>query len=292
MSRVITGIERERGLLRSSALRIIRAILEQPLKEWPGKEVRRDWLAPPPLASFRHLEPVGWGVSDDDWWVFRPQECTPDIVWPLHVGYVFETSGGNDGPLQIVQAHTIQAKQARGYAKMFSPFMVRMDFGQMVEGKMWRAAAVMAWLAGRWSFADGVAGDEQDRLQPNLATAIALRQRYEWAVSLGLEGSPSVRFATDPTGIKDVFRIRDLPEGRDRRAALMTWVTDHWRQNRNDPEMELYVRKHLRGAVAFGWRGMECEILPSQFDVERRDRLIAERDEMRKSGEDRRPRSA
>ena len=123
---------------------------------------------------------------------------------------------------------------------------------------------------------------------PSLATAIALKQRYQWAVSLGLENSPSIRFATDPTGIKDVFRIRDMPDGKDRREALLTWVTDHWRQDRYDPEMETYVRRHLRGATQFSWRGMDCELLPSQFDVDQRDKAIGNRDAMRAAGVDRR----
>ena len=55
--------------------------------------------------------------------------------------------------------------------------------------------------------------------------------------------------------------MRDLPEGKDRREALLTWVGDHWRQNRHDPDIEIYVRKHL---------------------------LIAERAAMKAAGEDKR----
>jgi hypothetical protein len=122
-----------------------------------------------------------------------------------------------------------------------------------------------------------------------LAIAVALRQRYEWAVNIGFEKSPSVRIVTDPTGMKELFRLREIADGRDRRDTLMTWVSDHWRKSREDEDVEVYVRKHLRGGRRFEWRGMECEIVPAQFDLEQRDRLIAERAAMKHSGSDRRP---
>lgn len=178
----------------------------------------------------------------------------------------------------------------------FGPFMVRMDTAQVIDGVLTTAAGVYVWMGGKWTNADargtytGEIRDsphclsEQDRLQPLMATAIALRQRYEWAVSLGLEDSATIRFATDPTGMKDLFRIRDLPEGRDRRSALMTWVSDHWRQDREDPELEVYVRKHLRGAVEFKWQGMSAELSPARYDLEMREKHIADRQAMAVAG--------
>jgi hypothetical protein len=197
---------------------------------------------------------------------------------------------------------TITRQQARGYVQLFSSFMVRMDHATIDNDELASVATLYSWLRGQWTLAISVSRNNQDIIPMgisrigkgtgaglvSLAIAVALRQRYEWAVSLGLENSPSIRFATDPTGIKDIFRIRDLPEGKDRRAALMTWISDHWRQDRRDPEIELYVRNHLRGATAFSWRGMDCTLLPSQFDVDQRDKLIAERAAMKAAGTDKR----
>jgi len=68
----------------------------------------------------------------------------------------------------------------------------------------------------------------------------------------------------------------------------MTWITNHWRQKRHDPDMEIYVRKHLRGATQFNWKNMNIELTPSQFDIDKRDALIVEREAMRTVGTDRR----
>jgi hypothetical protein len=299
--KTIVGVERDRIMIRSAALRVISAILEQP--EYESDDSRTDWLAGPPPSHYRRLEPLGFGIVEegDDWWIFKPEDCKPDVVWPMDVGVAAE-NGGPDGVLQISRTRTVTTKECRGDASIFSPFMVRADHAAVVDGKLMSCSTIMAWLGGRWVDAQShrFVGRHYWRDRPvslddcipcNLATGIALRHRYEWAVSLGLENSPSVRFVTDPTGVKEVFRIRDLPDGRDRREALMTWVTDHWRQDRRDPDVERYVRKHLRGTTAFSWRGMECELLPSQFDLDARERFIADRDAMRRTGSDKRLRA-
>lgn len=198
------------------------------------------------------------------------------------------------------RVYSITPRDYRGVIHKFSPFMVRVDHAQTFGGEMYSFSAIMAWLGKQWISAcadpnDGVTPSFsrmqcciRDDAKTAMASAVALRQRYEWSVSLGLEHSPSIRFSTDPTGVKDIFRIRDLPEGRDRREPLLSWVLDHWRQTRNDPDMETYVRKHLRGAVSFSWQGLDVELTPSQFDVDQRDRLVAEREYMRARGEDKR----
>jgi hypothetical protein len=300
---IVKGIEHDRAVIRGVALSIIRQILEQPdFDKLRSKQARHDWLAPPPLSAFRRLEPWGFGLPTDDGWLFNPYDCTPDVVWPMDVGII--SADGSEEGMTLSRTYSVLPKQVRGYAKRFSPFMVRADHAQMDRGKLIRCAGVYVWLAGKWNDAEGrvmwsgsahkplreaeFVLPEQDRIQPAIATATALKQRYEWAVALGLEQSPSIRFATDPTGIKDVFRIRDLPDGKDRREALLNWVTQHWRQHRDDPDIEIYVRRHLRGATSFNWRGMNCELLPSQYDVDQRDKAIAERDAMRVAGTDRR----
>ena len=296
------SLRQDRTKLISIAKKIIERVLESPLpKRTPN--LRTGLLAPPAFKNFRALEPIGFGLHDmqgKDWWLFPPNDCPPDLVWPLDVGVIADRDDGGDFHMQ--RGRSVTPKEVRGAVTRFSPFMVRDDIGQIVDGELWLAAGVLAWIGGQWVDADshrrwddkGGYFRKQDKAVPdewvsiNILTALALRQRYEWAVALGLENAPSVRFATDPTGIKDLFRIRDLPAGRDRREALMIWVTDHWRQTRTDPEIELYVRKHLRGAVNFSWRGMAGEVLPAQFDLEMRDRLIVAREQMRQDGTDRR----
>jgi len=56
---------------------------------------------------------------------------------------------------------------------------------------------------------------------------------------------------------------------------LRPWVQEHYRQNRTNPEVEIKVREHMRGATDFSWQDLNCRIRPSQFDVERDDNAKA-----------------
>jgi hypothetical protein len=88
-------------------------------------------------------------------------------------------------------------------------------------------------------------------------------------VLLGEGVGPRARFVTDVQGIREVFRLRDVPAGQKRRAALLHWVKEHWRKQRcltaND---RIWVRTHLRGTWAFNWNGLHGQIEPSSDDID------------------------
>ena len=73
---------------------IIRTVIEIPdgIKK-RTQDIRSDSLAPPPLKAFRRLEPLGFGVYSMDGWVFHPDECPPDLVWPMDVGVITDKGG-------------------------------------------------------------------------------------------------------------------------------------------------------------------------------------------------------
>lgn len=113
--------------------------------------------------------------------------------------------------------------------------------------------------------------------------------KYRWSVEIGYNGLPvSISFLTDPTGVKEFFKLRDIPEGKMRRAALSHWVSAHWRQVRVDPVAEVYVRQHLRGKTEFRWFDMDVKIHIPESDKDKINRLKRERQRMKILGLDRR----
>ena len=82
-----TNIKADRSRIRSAALKVIRIIKRS--RNPANRDTRKDWLAPPPLSAFRRLEPIGFGLNDETGGL-RPDDCTPDLVWPLDVGVVVE----------------------------------------------------------------------------------------------------------------------------------------------------------------------------------------------------------
>lgn len=105
---------------------------------------------------------------------------------------------------------------------------------------------------------------------------VALTNEYEWAVNIGYGGGATVRVPVSPPAVKDLFRLRDMPEGRSRRAALRHWVSSHWRKKHSDPKAEVEVRRHFRGVERFNWNGLICEVVPSKHDKGRVEAAMEE----------------
>lgn len=101
---------------------------------------------------------------------------------------------------------------------------------------------------------------------------------------------PSLTLLTDPTGVKEFWKLRDIPAGRSRRAALLHWVEKHWRQTREDPDVEVFVRQHMRGAQSLQQGLFQADITPSVRDTLDAEKAKQEREFMRKIGTDRRRR--
>jgi hypothetical protein len=100
-----------------------------------------------------------------------------------------------------------------------------------------------------------------------------------WTVDLALPDMPSIRFITSSGGAKEIFRLRDIPDGKKRRTAILHWVKEHWRKNNSvtRKDMLALVRRHLNGSNTFTWNGLRCTILPSDDDIKylRRESLWA-----------------
>lgn len=94
------------------------------------------------------------------------------------------------------------------------------------------------------------------------AAAMIWSSRRRWQVQFRIApAAPALTFMTDIVGVREFLRFREAEDGAARRAAIIHWVSRHWRQNRHDPEMEIYVRKHLRGKQSVQWHGMTVKII-------------------------------
>lgn len=197
-------------------------------------------------------------------------------VWPIDVAFCNKVEG-SDGMWAFHRTRTCSPKEARGRASIITQRMVSSSGTYVSEGGIRTPTRVFyAHVGGRWTYAhktprsprpNGVFGRDDINCEMNIAFTASLTRRYEWSVCLGFEG-PSVRFLTDPVGVREAFALRDVPPGKTRRAALRHWVSEHTRKKRHDDAALIEVRKHLRGATSFTWNGMRCRIEPSLLDQE------------------------
>jgi hypothetical protein len=120
---------------------------------------------------------------------------------------------------------------------------------------------------------------------------LAQSLRSYWLVRTRFDAiCPSLTLLTDATGVKEFWKLRDVPPGKSRRAALLHWVDQHWRQMRNDPDVETFVREHMRGDQSLTHGSFSAEITPSERDTLDAERAKSERDVMKKLGTDKRRR--
>ncbi len=243
----------------------------------------------PKLANMKRLD-VTHLLLGDDYIILT--EATPDVIWPVDCGWAVQT----EGRYVFSTFKSVTPRQVRGRVKFVAPKMLHKSTVEFFgNGQMGAVSEYLAFWGRKWIDADHktfTRHHDTARHMPSydaerwdyvgqVGLGLQLRHRYEWAVSIGEPNGPSFRFATDVYGIKQILDEREKEAG-DRRRALRHWVVDHWRQSKMDPDVEVYVRKHLRGGERFMWRGYECEWSPAPFDVEKNEEFRRERELMGK----------
>lgn len=245
-----------------------------------------------PLALWGALDL--WMLEDDDRGFFT--DVTPETIWPIDESVAVEKADH----VALMRLRTCAPAELRGKVKIVPRRCAWLTVGRYEQdGSVNLQRIPVGWVGERWVALDvgivtettrtGARGDS--RLYTRMATAghmreiadsctilvsAALTNRYEWWIHFRIDDGPVVKIATDPIGIRALFKDRERGN-RQRRAALRHWVTHHWRQHRTEAEAEVFVREHLRGAEAFRWCGYDCRVAVSDYDLERAERAKRER---------------
>lgn len=207
---------------------------------------------------------------------YEPDQLTPPLVGAWDVGLLVRAS---DGGFHLERSRLAGGKVSRRLASTGAECFAQVYRGSLREdGAFSGESFYMGWSRGKWR---PVRMSRQQTVMANptwdeaikLHQSVSLTMRDVWRAQLRLENGPSVHLLTDPTGVRELFRLRDVPPGKGRREALRHWVAEHWRKTRKDPDVEAEVRAHLRGATEFTWQGLYARIIPSQTDIERDQEL-------------------
>lgn len=248
-----------------------------------------------PLHFVRDPSDEAFLISDAD---ERRAYVDPAVVWPFHVQRALPAgSSWPTGTVAVVEHRSCSLAEARALgATRFAQRMTSGKAAYITPDGAESAMFVNAFIGRRWVNArdartwqtdrrlgDGIPAQtwkldrtkDEDHNPVAMAQSLALIQRYEWAVRVGFDVGPKIRFSTDAAGLRAMFRDRDKPADRDRRSPLRHWVREHWRKSRVDEEAMSFVIAHLRGREAFRWWGYDCVIEPSQYDLERLERRSA-----------------
>ncbi len=106
----------------------------------------------------------------------------------------------------------------------------------------------------------------------HMAMQLSLTYDYEWSCYIReTQDSIGVRIPIHPSSSKEVFIMRNVPEGKSRKRAIVNFVKDHYRtiKGLDNNERQILIKKHFRGDLKFNWRGLEVHITPSPYDLRR-----------------------
>jgi hypothetical protein len=250
------------------------------LEERPLTKGGRGFKLTLPLSSFKRVVPIferpfQSGMQRPEGGVCFADVMPADLDWPIDIGLLHSEPEHLDNmEFLISRVRSVTPAEVRGRVQRVSRYMLReLVLWPETNGKLSTADIYYAHLGGQWVDATAAASyrpNDNSTIDQRIGAflGLAFNRRYEWGVEFGREDGPTLMLPTDPSGIRAMFKDRDVPSGMPRRQALLHWVRAHFRRNRRDPDDLAWIRKHLRGAWSFSWQGMSCVIHPSAYDLE------------------------
>jgi hypothetical protein len=245
-----------------------------PLMHFDQAEIFHQGMAP---SVMKHLEKKDLGVFTD----VHPRDLSNqwDVSMLNHITDAYE----NEHVFALSRFRSVPLKRARGIGTLLSGHVGEYSSAWFdMDHGTYRPQMALVQCLGRdadgftvWDYVDKnprLRREDPKEMTERLRVFLGIQftRYYQWRVCLAYPGYPSLGLTTDPTGIRAIFRLRDVPDGRERRASLRNWVSEHWRTlPRTSEEDGTWVRQHLRGAMNFNWLGLNCQILPSQEAIDK-----------------------
>lgn len=216
-------------------------------------------------------------------------------IWPIEIGVV--TRSEEDDTTRFTYILSAEPRDLRGKINIVPRQIVVVHHAYITKKVWWAEKYYAGLVSGKWRLLDnnmmserwtgmgsaltvgrrqGRAHDEVNEVV-SMLFSIALTHRYYWHVALGCgpEGTRIV-LPTNPTSCLEFFRDRNAIGHR--RKALRHWVGNHFRNAEKDI---CYVRDHLRGTTNFNWHGLQCELMVSEFDLEKNEAFRLEAEQWR-----------
>jgi hypothetical protein len=108
----------------------------------------------------------------------------------------------------------------------------------------------------------------------NIHMGAQFSERYDWFVLIGFEDLPKVQIFVNASDVKELFEIKKIIDPIEGRKRLVRFISNYKRKKitvtDNEPFEEwIKVCEHLRGCYEFEWRGLNCWLIPSEYDRER-----------------------
>lgn len=106
-----------------------------------------------------------------------------------------------------------------------------------------------------------------------IAISMGYEDYFHWKIRVKMpEWEKSIEVWINPANIKDVFKLRDIQDGEQRRKALKHIVSAHKRTLKSGETID--IMRYLRGKEKFSQNGYEMTIYPSKDDIKSYTKLL------------------
>lgn len=220
------------------------------------------------------IKPSDLALADWDACIFRlsQEESNEGSPGPPNDGAVFV---GRIGMYHMERVHRVPLSAVRGMFKLLTGVVVEIAQADIYKNGTFQTSRLYCelrdgkwWAVGQPHAIVPAVVDDGTKSVIETSKTLSFTSYYDWRVELSARPDlPSISFVTDPIGSREIFRLRDIPSGASRRAALRHWVNGHWRQRRDDPTEDQKIWPYLRGSQEFSWNGLYCKIRPSKHDL-------------------------
>lgn len=244
------------------------------------KQYKKYRRVPPNWLKFKRIKPLlgkEYYQSENN---VLMMGLSPENEWPVNQTFAarlnHEDGSWNGESFVVVHAETASRSEIvsftsgwRGGDTCKVVFTEPRPSGVMVPGYFFTEYQNGEWVDITKNKNSGI--DKNDSQYSNLvegALAFQFNARFDWSVEIGWGYKSSLEIPTDPTGVIEMLKLREIPEGSKRRDAIVHIVSGHYRKRRNDPDSLSWVRGHFRGKTEIEHNGMKITVRPSARDME------------------------
>lgn len=255
--------------------------------------------------------PGGSKYGPDNDGAFDPEGIERELVdlhWPIDTGFVVrkEDDASPHGPAWFFfHMRTASAAELRGRIAIAPQRIILCSVAKFHDDGLWWAEDhPKGFIKDRWVSLDRgmkterktgsidgssytLARTRSQRLQDEMndtikmSFSLKLTERYNWHAALGPRVGPRILLPTNPRSCLALFKDRQKGEAESRRRALRHWVGNHFRDS--EKVGLSYVRDHLRGITDFDWYDLACNLMVSEFDLEKNEVFREQADAWRKN---------
>lgn len=202
---------------------------------------------------------------------------------PLNMSVCVNVSDNLEDRLAFIKLRESSIKESRGKLDKITPYILKMELYYPYANNGY-IVYFGSYNQSSWQIISKFKPRNIEDELGHIEKAIGLQY------TLSKNWSVYVKDANDVIGMrmmigrkkaKEIFKLREIEDGKQRRTALKHIVNSYTRNTNTDNEIS--VLEHLRGATEFKWEGLKCVLIPSMKEQRNIEKLKSNKRQENKS---------